>query len=431
MTGAGRRLGRRAVLRGAAAALLGPSLPAPSLAAPSLARGARPRVVIVGGGAGGATLARLLPAQLDVTLIEASPIYQSCFFSNLALGGFLPFEALAHDYGALTAQDVRLILGRATAIDPATRAVHIGPEHISYDRLVLAPGIDYRPDALPGWSEDDPRLLPPMWKSGERPERLRQALLDMRPGGTFCLIAPPAPYRCPPAPYERVSMAASLLKQHNPTARILILDAKPSFAKQALFEEGWQTHYPGMIERLGPDMGADILELSVGAHQVIVDGMEEGYDLLNVIPPQQAGAIAQAAGVVDASGWAPVDPASLRARLNPEIFVLGDAGQPGAIPKSASAAVSGAAIAAAALAGDLLGQTGPAAGPRPGYDSTCYSALAEADSVFEISAYAPRDGTLTRTRHALSQMHESRETRARNWAEAFAWHAGIAARIFG
>ncbi|MCA8880832.1 MAG: FAD-dependent oxidoreductase [Rhodobacteraceae bacterium] len=410
---------RRQVLHGLTAAGV-------ILSAPAVIGQARPRVVVVGGGAGGATAARHMAETLDVTLVEPNPVYRSCFFSNLAIGGFVAFDALAHDYTGVTATGVRLIQARAAGVDEGAVKLEDGTQ-LAFDRCVLAPGIAFREDSLPGWSPSDEERIPSAYMTGGRPERIREQILNLPEGGTWCLVAPPDPSRCPPAPYERASMAAHLLKQNNPRAKILIVDPKAKYAKQALFEEGWQEHYTGMIDRLGPDFGTGNLEIRPDAMEVVVDGMAEAADAINVIPAQQAGAIAHLAGVTDDTGWAPVEPTAMRSRLRPDVHVVGDAAHPGGIPKAASAAVSEARVAAAAIVAELTG----APLPEPSYASACWSAIAGDDSVSEATSFRPGPDGLEAVAHEISQTGEDAAVRRANWDNAFSWYASITAEIFG
>ncbi|MFN4130529.1 MAG: FAD-dependent oxidoreductase, partial [Paracoccaceae bacterium] len=221
------------------------------LSAPTVWGQAKPRVVVIGGGAGGATAARYLAKDsdggLDVTLIEANPVYTTCFFSNLYIGGFREFESLQHGYDGIAAGGVTVINDMATGVDRAAKTVTLaGGQTLPYDRLILSPGIDFRDDAVPGWSvEAHAEVMPHAYKAGPQTQLLKAMVESMPQGGTFAMIAPPNPYRCPPGPYERVSMVAHTLKQTNPTAKILILDPKENFSKKALFEEGWGRHYDG------------------------------------------------------------------------------------------------------------------------------------------------------------------------------------------
>lgn len=396
------------------------------LAAPAVIGQARPRVVVVGGGPGGVAATRRMAPVLDVTLVEPNPIYRTCFFSNLAIGGFIPFAALAHDYAAVTGAGVRLVPGRAVAVETAEVVLQDGTR-LGFDRCILAPGIAFRDGSLPGWSPADEALVPSAYVTGGDPERIRQQVLALPEGGTFCLVAPPNPSRCPPAPYERVSMVAHLLKRSNPRAKILIVDPKDGFAKQALFEEGWQAHYTGMIDRIGPEFGTANLEIRPATREVVIDGEVEAVDALNVIPAQRAADIAQAAGVVEDSGWAPVEPEGMRARLRPGIHVIGDAAAPGGIPKAASAAVSEGQGAADAILAELAGIA--AVAPRHG--SACWSVIAEGDAVEEVTRFEPGPAGFEPFAHRISQTGEDPAIRRTNWDAAFAWYAAITAETFG
>ncbi|MBM3613592.1 MAG: NAD(P)/FAD-dependent oxidoreductase, partial [Alphaproteobacteria bacterium] len=272
------------------------------LAAPALMGQAKPRVVVIGGGAGGATAARYLAKDaagaLDVTLIEANPTYTTCFFSNLYIGGFRTLESLEHGYGGIAAAGVNVIHDLATGVDRAARTVTLaGGQVVAYDRLVLSPGIDFRDDAVPGWSLEAAEIMPHAYKAGPQTSLLRAQIEAMPQGGLYAMVAPPNPYRCPPGPYERISMVAHVLKQSNPTAKILVLDPKDKFSKQTLFEEGWLRHYDGMIEVVGPDFGGAAVEVRPATMEVVIDGTAQKVDVCNVIPAQMAGKIAQIAGV--------------------------------------------------------------------------------------------------------------------------------------
>jgi len=206
------------------------------LNAPMLRAQTKPRVVVIGGGAGGATAARYLAndskGALDVTLVEANPIYTTCFFSNLYLGGFREFESLQHGYDKLAAGGVTVINDLATGVDRAAKTVTLaGGQVLAYDRLVLSPGIDFVEGSVPGWSVDThAEIMPHAYKAGPQTQLLKAQIEAMPQGGTFAMIAPPNPYRCPPGPYERISMVAWTLSKMNPTAKILLVDHKEKYS---------------------------------------------------------------------------------------------------------------------------------------------------------------------------------------------------------
>ncbi|MDW4550676.1 NAD(P)/FAD-dependent oxidoreductase [Defluviimonas sp. D31] len=403
------------------------------LGAPAVFGQAKPRVVVIGGGAGGATCARYIAKDsegaIDVTLVEPSEVYYTCFFSNLYLGGFRDFESLGHRYDKL-ASDYGITLARdmAAGVDRDAGTVTLaGGEVLSYDRLVIAPGIDFVDGSVTGWDLSKAEIMPHAYKAGPQTQLLKAQVEAMPEGGTFCMIAPPNPYRCPPGPYERISMVAHLLKQANPSAKILLVDPKEKYSKQALFEEGWQRHYTGMITRIGPDFGGDKVELRPEAMEVVIDGEVESVDVCNVIPGQKAGAIAEAAGVTDDSGWVPVDPHSMASRADPKVFVLGDASAQGDMPKSAFAANSQAKVAAMVIRAELLGSK---AFPAK-YSNTCWSLITTDDGVKVGASYEATDEKVASVDSFISQTGEDAALRKATYEESLGWYAGITADIFG
>jgi NADPH-dependent 2,4-dienoyl-CoA reductase/sulfur reductase-like enzyme len=403
-----------------------------ALAAPALMGQARPRVVVIGGGAGGATCARYLAKDsagaIEVTLVEANPVYTTCFFSNLYLGGFWAFEDLQHGYETLAAGGVTVVNALAEGVDRDARQVALaGGRVLDYDRLVLSPGIDFREGSVPGWTLADAEVMPHAYKPGAQTQLLKAKVEAMEPGGVFAMIAPPNPYRCPPGPYERISMIAHILKAANPTAKIIIADPKENFSKKALFEEGWSRHYPGMIEWIGPDFGGGKVEVRPAAMEVVIDGEVTKVAACNVIPAQQAGAIAAAAGVTAESGWAPVDPFTMKAKADPNVFVLGDAAAQGDMPKSSFSANSQAKVAAMVIRGELTGsQVFPAR-----YSNTCWSLIATDDGVKIGAAYEPTAEKIASVSTFVSQPGEDAALRKATYEESLGWYAGITADMFG
>lgn len=403
------------------------------LSAPVVFGQAKPRVVVIGGGAGGATVARYLAKDsdgaLDVTLVEANPIYTTCFFSNLYLGGFREFESLQHGYDKVVAGGVTVINDRATGVDRAARTVTLaGGQVLAYDRLVLSPGIDFQDGSVPGWSADmHAEIMPHAYKAGPQTQLLKSMVEAMPEGGTFAMIAPPNPYRCPPGPYERISMVAHLLKQKNPTAKILILDPKEKYSKQALFEEGWGRHYDGMVEWIGPEFGGGAVEVRPETMEIVVDGEVQKVDCCNVIPGQMAGAIAQIAGVTDESGWAPVHPDSMKSKADDNVFVLGDSSAQGDMPKSGFAANSQAKVAAMTIRADL---TGSKAFPAK-YTNTCWSLIAPDDGVKVGASYEPTPEKIASVDSFISATGEDAALRKATYEESLGWYAGITADMFG
>ncbi len=403
-----------------------------ALSAPRVLGQTKPRVVVIGGGAGGATVARYLAKDaagaLDVTLIEPNATYYTCFFSNLYLGGFREFDSLAHGYDAIAAAGVTVVQDMAAGVDPAARTVTLaGGGALPYDRLVISPGIDFVDGSVPGWTLADAETMPHAYKAGPQTQLLKAQIEAMPEGGLFCMVAPPNPYRCPPGPYERVSMVAHMLTQMNPTAKILVLDPKDKYSKQALFEEGWQKHYSGMVEWIGPDMGGNVVEVRPGSMEVLIDGEAQKVDVCNVIPGQMAGAIAAAAGVTDATGWAPVDPATMQAKADANTYVLGDASAQGDMPKSAFSANSQAKVAAMAIRAEL---TGSKLFPAK-YSNTCWSLIAPEDGVKVGASYEPTPEKIASVESFISQTGEDAALRKATYEESLGWYEGITADIFG
>jgi NADPH-dependent 2,4-dienoyl-CoA reductase/sulfur reductase-like enzyme len=432
MTRGSRGAGEGILLSIGRRAFLGLSAAVPvALAAPALAGRARARLVVIGGGAAGASIARrLVHDRAAVTLIEPRPVYTTCFASNLYLAGLRSLDSLRFGYDGIRALGVEQVAQRATGIDRdrARVALQDGGT-VAYDRLVVAPGIDFVPGSVPGWSPEAASRMPHAFGGGDQLVLLRRQIEAMRPGGVFAMIAPPDPSRCPPAPYERVSMVAHLLTRINPTARILIVDPKDGFADQALFEEGWQAHYSGMIERLGPEMNAGNIAVDPDRMQVLVDDVPEPVDVCNVIPAQQAGAIARLAGLAGQGGWAATDPLSLQSRADPRIWVLGDSADTAPMAKSAFSAHGQARVAAAAILAEL-GLARPDDRP-PVYHNACWSVLAPGDAVRAADDYRPSARGITRIGGSISQMGEDAATRRARWDEAQGWYRAITSEIFG
>lgn len=402
------------------------------LAAPSIVRAARPRVVVIGGGAGGATAARYIARDsegaIDVILVEASKHYYTCFFSNLYLGGFRDYASIGHSYGKLaTEYGINVVHDWAMGIDTAAKRVSLASgASLGYDKLVLSPGIDIKYESVEGYSVDTQDTMPHAWESGTQVQLLKARVENMREGGTFIMVPPPNPYRCPPGPYERVSMIAHIFKQRNPTAKIIVLDPKPKFSKQALFQEGWEKHYSGMIEWIPSDVHGGIVRVDPEKLEVVTDFDTFRADAATVIPAQKAGAIADAAGVTDGD-WVPIVPASMASRANPDIYVLGDASIASAMPKSGFAANSQAKVAANAIRGELTDSKVF----EPRYANTCWSLIAENDGVKIGASYKPGETELEEMDSFISQTGEDAALRKATYEESQSWYSSIVTDIFG
>ncbi|WP_297769107.1 NAD(P)/FAD-dependent oxidoreductase [uncultured Roseovarius sp.] len=391
----------------------------------------KPRVVVIGGGSGGATAARYIAKDskgaINVTLVEPSRSYFTCYFSNLYIGGFTDLEDISHTYGALAAKyGINVVHDWAVDVDRDAKTVSLaGGTVLPYDKLILSPGIDFVEDAVPGWSVAAQNKMPHAYKAGSQSELLKAQIMAMPEGGRFAMVAPPNPYRCPPGPYERISMVAHVLSQMNPTAKILVADPKPNFSKQALFEEGWQRHYSGMIERIGPDFGGANVTVDPEAMTIDIDGMVETVDVCNVIPAQKAGRIADMAGVTDGN-WAPVNAADMSSKADPDVHVLGDAAAQGDMPKSGFAANSQAKVCAMAVRGAL---TGSKVFPAK-FTNTCWSLIAEDDGVKVGATYEATSDKIAKVDGFISQTGEDAATRKATYEESVGWYAGITTDMF-
>ena len=274
---------RREWLTGAGAMAL-----AGGLARPALAQ-AKPRVIVIGGGPGGATAAKYIAKDsngaIEVTLVEPQRQFTTCFHSNLYLGGFRDWKSITHSYDKLASgYGVKLVHEAATAIDRDKKTVRLADgSEMAYDRLVVAPGIDLRFESVPGYSEAASEVMPHAWKAGPQTQLLKKQLDALADGSLIIMVAPPNPYRCPPGPYERVSMMAHVLKtKGHKNSRIVVLDPKDSFSKQGLFQEGWEKHYPGVVEWQDPKMHGGIKGVDSSAMTVKTDLETYKANLANV-----------------------------------------------------------------------------------------------------------------------------------------------------
>ena len=400
------------------------------LARPALAQAA-PRVVVIGGGFGGASCAReLRRAGLAVTLVEASPTFTACPLSNAVIAGLRDPKAQEFGYDALRKEGLAVVHQDATAVDPQGRRVTLGDgATLDYDRLVLAPGIDLSFDALPGYTESAVEAMPHAWKAGAQTALLRRQLDAMPDGGTVVISAPANPFRCPPGPYERASLIAHYLKTRKPRSKLILLDAKDMFSKQRLFQAAWSELYPGLIEWVGLSSGGKVTAVDPASRTFVTEFGEHKADVANVIPPQRAGRIAAVAGVADRTGWCPVDPVTFESRLVPNIHVIGDAAIMGGMPKSAFSANAQAKVCAAAIAALLKGGT-PA---EPKLINTCYSLVAPDYGISVAGVYHPVSGQLADVDGAggISPLSAPRSFRSLEATYAEAWFETITAEVFG
>jgi sulfide dehydrogenase [flavocytochrome c] flavoprotein subunit len=421
------RTSRRDFLKTAVAGASAAVLPLPAIA-----QGAGGRVVVVGGGFGGATCARFIrriDPRIAVTLVEASPTFTACPFSNLVIVGLRDLKAQEFGYDKLAADQVTVQISPATAIDTQGRNVTLGNgASLPYDRLVLSPGIDIRWDGLPGYTEAAAERMPHAWKAGEQTLLLRRQLEAMEDGGTVVISAPANPFRCPPGPYERASLIAYYLKTKKPKSKLIVLDAKDAFSKQGLFQAAWKALYPN-LEWVSLSSGGKVTSVDAGAMTLVTDFARHKADVANVIPPQKAGRIAEIAGVADRTGWCPIDPATFESKLQPNIHVIGDASIAGAMPKSAFTANAQAKVCAAAVA-KLIGGGKP---DDPRLINTCYSLVAPDYGISVAGVYRPADGQLKDVEGSggVSPINAPASTRAAEATFANGWFSTITQEVFG
>ncbi len=392
---------------------------------------AKPRVVVIGGGPGGATVAKYVARDsqgaVEVMMIEPLETFVTCFHSNLYLGDMRSFESISHGY-KLGSYGVKHVRQFAAAIDRDKKEVRLADgSAVPYDRLVMAPGIDIKFDSVPGYSEAAAEIMPHGWKPGAQTKLVKKQLDALQDGATIVMVAPPNPYRCPPGPYERVSVMAKVLKAKGHTkSKIIVLDPKDKFSKMALFQEGWQKHYPGMVEWMDPKMHGGIKGVDPAAMTVTTDFETIKADMVNVIPAQMAGKIAREANLVNETGYCPIDATNMKSAIDPNIYVLGDASIAGAMPKSAFSANSQAKVVANAVRGELTGsRTFPAR-----YANTCWSVLAQDDTVKIGGRYEPKDGKIAEIEGFVSKTGEDAGIRLQTSEENMGWYAGITADIF-
>lgn len=412
--------------------ILGGGVAATAIGMPYVARAANPKVVVIGGGAGGGTAARYIAKDskgaIDVLLIEPSKTYYTCFFSNLYLGGFRDYASIGHTYEAMSRQGVGVVHDWAENVDREKKMVHLASgAKVPYDRLVVSPGIDMNYEAVPGYSVEASARMPHAWKSGTQVQVLKAMVENMKEGGTFVMVPPPNPFRCPPGPYERISMIAHLLKQKNPKAKIIVLDPKEKFSKQALFQEGWQKHYDDMIEWLPASITGGVTMVDAASMTIKADGETFKADAASIVPAQVAGRIAQKAGLTNEKGWCPIVPRTMQSKMDENVHVLGDASVASAMPKSGFSANSQAKVVAMAVRGALTGSK--TFDPR--FANTCWSLIATNDGVKVGAAYKAGAEKIEVTSKFISKTGEDDALRKQTYEESVGWYDGISKDIFG
>ncbi len=396
-------------------------------------KGKKGRVVVIGGGYGGAIAAKYIKIadpDIDVLLIEKNTDYVSCPLSNEVLSGERSIGSITFDYVKLSRnRGVTIMQDEVVEIDAANHFVKgSSGSKYSYDKLVVSPGVDFYYDRIEGYSAEVAKKIPHAWKAGPQTTTLRKQLEAMKDGGVCYIAAPPNPFRCPPGPYERAAQIAMYFKHHKPKSKVIILDAKDKFSKQGLFMQGYKKFYGDMIEWVPGAEGGIIEGIDPDSNTLIGEVDEYKGDVVNLIPPQKAGKIAHVAGLADDSGWCPVNQRTFESTLHKDVFVIGDASIAGKMPKSGYAANSQGKVCAAAIVATLNGKE-PG---EPSYVNTCYSIIAPEWGISVAAVYQLVDGKIVGVKGAggLSPMDAKPEVRAIEAQFARSWFKNITSDMF-
>ena len=360
---------------------------------------ARRRVIVIGGGWGGATAAkylRLIDPSIEVTLLEPNKEFISCPFSNLVLAGVESLKNLTMTYDGLRKHGVRIRHEAAMAIEPDKKRVRVGKDSLEYDRLIVSPGIDFQWEQIEGLAAAKNTVLH-AWKAGPQTVQLAKQIQSMSDGGVVVMTAPPVAYRCPPGPYERASMIGWYLKTKKPKSKLIVLDAnKDIVSKTALFKAVFKDYSANLDYR----PAQKIEKIDVGAKEVTTDsGDKVKYDVVNVIPPQRAGASAVDADLVGGDKrWCEVDHVTYESAKQKNIHVVGDATIGLPVPKSGNVANAMGKICATAVVSRLNGKEPPVIAPG----NTCYSWVSDKEAIAVVNSYKIENGKVVQIEQKLT-----------------------------
>ena len=391
------------------------------------------RVVIVGGGFGGATAAKYLKkfsSNTEVILIEQNKDYYTCPFSNTVIAGINKIEYIKHNYKTLEKKyKIIVIHEKVKKVDGTINSVILeNGEIIPYTKAIVAPGIDFKYEN--GYVEGSELFAPHAYKAGAQTSLLREQLENMKDGGTFVMVAPKDPFRCPPGPYERVSLVAHYLKTNKPNSKIIILDQKNKFSKQALFQEGWENLYANMIEWRSTEFGGKVISVDPKNKIVKTEDEEVIADVLNYIPDQKAGKLAFDSGLTQGD-WCPINTKTFESKLVKDIYVIGDAAVAAPMPKSGFSANSQGKIVALQISRSLKDM--PNVNP-PKLANTCYSLVSPTYAISIAAVYEAQEDKIVDLKDlgagGLSPANAEASFRAQEAQYAVAWYKNQMGDVF-
>ena len=414
---------------GATVALGALVLPGPA----PFAAGAKAQVVVVGGGFGGATAAKYIKRfdpSISVTLVEPSTSFITCPFSNTVIGGLNKIDYITQGYDALKKMGVEVVHDLVAHIDGTKKQVKLARGgNIKFDRCIVSPGIDFRWEKIEGLDAGTAGTIPHAWKAGPQTLLLRKQLEAMPNGGTFIISPPVNPFRCPPGPGERISLVANYFKKAKPKSKIVVLDPKKKFSKQGLFKEGWAKLYPGMIDYHNTDNDGIVRSVDAKTMTLHSDFGKYKGDVINFIPSQRAGKIAQVSGLTDKTEWCPVDQQTFESRIIPGVHVIGDSSIAAPMPKSGFAASTQAKVCAEAVVNLLKGRM-PG---TPKFVNTCYSLVDENYGISVAMVYGYEGGKIIKIKGSggLSPSGADEKFRKKEADYARGWYESISKDIWG
>jgi sulfide dehydrogenase [flavocytochrome c] flavoprotein subunit len=396
---------------------------------PFIAKANKHKVVVIGGGYGGAIAAKYIrkaDPSIEVTLVEKNAQYVSCPLSNPVLIGLRDISVQTWGYDGLKAHGINVIHDEATAIDPTKKSVTLkGGQNLDYDKLIVSPGVSFKWGAIEGYDEAATEKMPHAWKAGPQTLALKQQIENLKDGENIIIVPPPDPFRCPPGPYERASLLGYHLQKHKPKSKVLVLDPKDKFSKFGLFKGGWE-HFKYPIEWVPGGEGGKVTRVDPATLTVYTEMDEHKGGVVNVIPAQHAGHIAHVADLVDDSGWCPVNLKTFESSKHKDVYVIGDASIATGLPKSGYSANSEAKVAAAAIVATLSGKE-PG---DPSYVNTCYSLIHPDYGISVAIVKDFKDGKINQLSSGLSPTKASDSFRKQEAMFAESWYQSIMTETF-